>query len=153
MRAISGARAAALAFAMVAAASGHDLKWSDLAPVAEGRKAAVTLHDGSRVKGKVLGVSSEGLRMVAGKQEVLVPRREVARLRVSRTTKHWRHIGTVIGLGAGLPPAVVLHTYLNNEGASSPLVALAAVVPAALGYLAGWSADRKSMEIRIIPEP
>lgn len=153
MTTFRGARVAAAALLMAAAASAHDVKWGDLARIAEGRKANVTLNDGSRVKGKVVAVTPDGLRMVAGNREVLAPRREVKELRISRTTKHWRPIGTAIGLGAGLPPAVVLHARFANEGAGTPWIALVAVVPAAVGYLAGWSADRKTMDVRIIPEP
>ncbi|HWQ55292.1 MAG TPA: hypothetical protein VN442_16520 [Bryobacteraceae bacterium] len=144
---------AAALVATVATAHGYDSKWGDLGPVATGRKTSVSLRDGSRVRGKVVEVAPEGLRMATSKQEIFVPRREVRALRVSRTTKHWRAIGTVIGLGAGLPGAVVLDARLSNEGAGSPAVALVAIVPAALGYLAGWSADRKTLEIRVIPEP
>lgn len=144
---------AALMAAVVAAAQGYESKWGELGPVATGRKTSVTLRDGSRVRGKVVEVAPEGLRMATSKQELFVPRRDVRVLRVSRSTKHWRPIGTAIGLGAGLPAAVVLDARLSNEGAGSPVVALVAIVPAALGYMAGWSADRKTLEIRVVPEP
>ncbi len=137
------------------------LKWKDLAPLAVERKAIATLTDGAQLKGKVLAVESEGLRMQVtgtsrraawGKGETLVPRAAVTTLRVSRTTKHWRAIGAAIGGGIGAPFAGAFHTYLNNEGASSPLVALMVVAPAGVGYLAGWSADRKTVTIHVIEE-
>lgn len=139
--------------AVAAAAHALDVRWAELGPLAGGRKARVTLADGSRVTGKVAGVTPEGIRMVTAKQETLVPRAQVRQVRISRTTRHWRPIGTLIGLGAGLPGAVVLNTYLSNEGAGTPLTALVAVVPAGIGYLVGWSLDRKSTDVRIVPEP
>ncbi len=150
------ANALALLWLVPAALFGGDrevsLKWKDVAPLAVERKAVVTLSDGAQLKGKVLAVEPEGLRMQVANGETLVPRAEVAGLRVSRTTRHWRAIGAAIGAGAGAPFAGAAHAYLNNEGASSPLVSLLVVVPAGLGYLAGWSADRKTVTIHVIEE-
>ena len=41
---------------------------------------------------------------------------------------------------------------MNNEGGSSPLVALFVVAPAGLGYLAGWAVDRKTVTIHLVGE-
>ncbi len=128
-----------------------DVRWSELGPLADGRKARLTLADGSRVSGRIVAVTPEGVRLVTSKQETLVPRAQVKRLRISRNSRHWRPIGAAIGLGAGLPGAVVVHTYLNNEGAGTPLVSLLAIVPAGIGYLVGWSLDRKSIEVSVAP--
>jgi len=127
------------------------LKWNDLPPMVAGRKLTATLRDGTRVKGKALAVEPEGLRMRVAGSETTVPRAAVARLKVSRGTWRWRVIGTAIGVGAGAPAAGFLHARLYNEGTSSPAVALVVVVPAALGYLAGWAADRHTTLIRIAP--
>ncbi len=137
------------------------LTWKDLAPLAVERNAVAVLTDGAQLKGKVLAVEPEGLRMQVtgtsrraawGKGETLVPRAAVTELRVSRTTKHWRAIGAAIGGGIGAPIAGTLHVAMNNEGGSSPLLALIVVVPAGLGYLAGWAADRNTVTIHLIEE-
>ena len=143
-----------LAPAALLAGGGQEftLTWKDLAPLAVERKAVAVLSDGAQLKGKVLAVEPEGLRMQSGKGETLVPRAALTELRVSRTTRRWRLIGAGIGAGIGAPVAGAAHTYLNNEGGSSPLVALLVVVPAGLGYLAGWAVDRKTVTIHVIEE-
>ncbi len=146
-------RLTALAMVVAAAVNAAELRWSDLGPLVTGRKVSTRLAGGRKANGKVLAVLPEGLRVETKSGETLWPRAEVSQLRVSKTTKHWRVIGTAIGAGGGAPLAGVLHAYLSNEGASSPLVALAVIVPGAIGYLAGWAADRKNLDIRITPEP
>ena len=69
-----------LAPAVLLAGSGREftLTWKDLAPLAVDRKAVAVLTDGAELKGKVLAVEPEGLRMqVTRKGETLVPRAAV----------------------------------------------------------------------------
>jgi len=130
-------------------ANAFQLKWNELGLLATGRTATARLTDGKKVKGKVLAVEPDGLRM-EGKP--LVPRAAITDLDVGKSTKRWRIVGTSIGVGIGAPIAGVAHAYLTNEaGKSDARLSLLVAIPAALGYLAGRSADRKILHIHILP--
>jgi hypothetical protein len=59
-------------------------------------------------------------------------------------------IATAIGLGAGLAVAMPVNTYAHIEGDGAPLaVAAIVIVPAVLGFLAGRSADMKTVTVTV----
>lgn len=135
-------------------------RWADLEGRIRGRKIAFVLPDGTHVKGKVLGVESEGLRLNVNetsnptaqpKGEALIPARSLSVIRVTETGKKWRIIctialpfvvvGAIAGAGGDLP-----------ESGASGQGAVAGGVWASLagGYFLGWALDRKVIDIEII---
>lgn len=139
------------------AAQDTRVSWSGLGPLVNGRTVAVTLPDGTDLKGKVVEVADSRLVMDVArtsnrnahpKGRTDIPKASVRVLQVHRSGAKWKVIGTTIGLGAGLAIAAPVNTYAHNEGDGAPL-AVAAIVagPAALGFLAGWAADRKTVTI------
>lgn len=64
-----------LAPAALLAGGGREfsLTWKDLAPLAVERKAVAILTDGAQLKGKVLAVEPEGLRMHVTRRMAHVP--------------------------------------------------------------------------------
>lgn len=129
--------------------------------VAEGKKIALVLPDGAELRGRVTSVQADALvldvsktsgKVAHPKGATTLPRSSVRSFTMGRTGWKWRVIGTAIGLGGGLAMGVFVNTYSHNEGDGAP-AAVAAVValPTALGYLAGWAADRGSVTIRVLP--
>jgi len=84
-----------------------------------------------------------------------VPRSMVREIRVARNASYkWRLIGTALGAGIGLAIAVPVLAETHNEGSGrydGAAVGLAGGL-AALGYLAGWSADRRGDVITVVPD-
>jgi hypothetical protein len=141
-----------------------ELRWSELSARVTGRKIALALPEGAAVEGKAIAVTPDGLRLrisktsdrkVAPKGELLVPRKSVSL--VSVTEHGW--IGRVLcSLGAGaLTAALILNAGSNvYEGALVvvvPASAAAGGVGAAVGgYYIGKRIDRRTTEIRVIPD-
>ena len=139
--------AAFIAAAAVLCAETLVLRWREIPPsLVAGRKIAVELKNGQSLKGKALGVTPDGLRMAVRKGESVVPAGEIASLRVNRTGHKGRIIGTAIGggLGAGTATGVAM-----IEGTKQPIMAAAAGIPAAIGYLLGWARDYKRTTIQV----
>ena len=95
----------------------------------------VTTADGNKVEGRMMEISTErlvlrmkdGPRSIAASQIVKVKQRKNGVL-----------LGALIGAGAGIPFAVVLAEYANNEGGS---IAAFAAVPIAVGLGIGTAID------------
>ena len=133
--------------------------WRELAGVAAGRKISIVLPDGARVQGKVLAVESDKLMLDVTKTSdkrtfpkgtASLPRASVRSFTMIQTRTLWKIVGTAIGLGGGLAIAAPVNAYAHNEGDGAPLAVAAIIaVPTALGFLAGWSADRKKVTVTI----
>jgi hypothetical protein len=144
-----------LAFSCLASATEQAVHWSDLNQLITGREVVVRLQGGKRVKGRTVAVginsllvgTSTGPRSIARSslREICLPK---------RTSYKWRIIGTAIGAGAGAAVSIPLLRYAHNEGSNTYEGVAAGLIVglAALGYLSGWSVDRSSVTIRILPD-
>jgi hypothetical protein len=157
------AGAAAAAPSEKATVQAYRLEWRDLDRVIRGSRISLVLPSGIRLEGDVVAVESDELILNVHKTSnkhaypkgyATVPRPEVTRCRVVQKRGYtWKAVGTVLGASGGLAVAIPVGSYLHNEGGSAALSSVLLVgVPAALGYLAGWSADRSVMEIAVEPE-
>ena len=134
--------------------------WRDLAGVAAGKKISIVLPGGAHLRGNVLAVENDKLVLDVTKTSdnstfpkgtTSLPRTSVRSFTMVRTRTLWKVVGTVIGLGGGLAIAAPVNTYAHNEGDGAPLAVAAIIaVPTALGFLAGWKADRKTVTVTII---
>ena len=140
----------------------YRLQWRDLSRMVRGYKVSLQLPSGVKLQGIVESVEPEALVMqVSGTSDrraypkgvAAVPRAEVTSLRLTKKTGYtwrvvWAAIGATAGLVAGGSIAVVAQGW-DNPGTG---IAVGAVAVAGLGYLAGWSADHKSLHIVIEPD-
>lgn len=134
-------------------------RWSELAGIASGKNIAIVLPSGAHLRGRVTDVENDKLVLDVTrtsdpasfpKGRVALPRTSVRSFTMTESRTRWKIIGTAIGLGAGLAIAAPVNAYAHNEGDGAP-AAIAAIiaVPTALGFLAGWSADRKTVTVTI----
>lgn len=142
-----------------------NLRWAEIPrSIVTGRKVAVHLRDGAVLRGKAMSVTPGGLQMAIsrapkgaakyGKGEFLIPAGEVATLKVNRTGKRGRIIGSAVGGGLGAVAGGIVAGATANEGTSNPpVVAALFTAPLAIGYLVGWAMDLKTTTIQIIAEP
>lgn len=139
--------------ALVMATSGwadsRTLHWNELSAFVADRSVSLRLPDGSQVKGKVLAVEPDQLVIKDHK----IPREQVTTLEVSRPTKRWRIVGTVVGAAVGFPVGVVsavskdgIFTKNNDTGI---VIAIAAGLTAG-GFLLGWAADRRKTTVVVV---
>jgi hypothetical protein len=141
------------------------VRWKDIPQsLVAGRKVEVRLTGGAALHGNALAVTPEGLRMEitkaggAGgryqKGESPVAAGDVTTIRVNRTGKRGRIIGTAIGGGISATTiGLVYGLGLSSiEGTpATPGVAVAALIPTGVGYLLGWVRDRKVITIHVRP--
>jgi hypothetical protein len=133
--------------------------WRELAGIAAGKKISIVLPEGAHLRGNVLAVESDKLILDVTKTSdngafpkgrISLPRASLRSFTMTQSRTFWKVIGTAIGLGGGLAIAAPVNTYAHNEGDGAPLaVATIIAVPTALGFLAGWSADRKKVTVTI----
>lgn len=130
------------------------LRWSDLAPVINGKRVWLPLNGGVRVSGTVREVDSTGLKVevaktsdpkVYPKGQVTIPRSSVSTIQLNKPAGHK---GIIIGAVAGGAVAAVaggtLLAIRRNEGGTGAdgLIAAAIAGPIAVGLLLGWLGDR-----------
>jgi hypothetical protein len=133
--------------------------WRELANVAAGKKISIVLPEGVHLRGNVLCVENDKLVLDVTKTSdahafpkgsTSLPRAAVRSFTMTQSRTRWKIIGTAIGLGGGLAIAAPVNAYAHNEGDGAPLAVAAIIaVPTALGFLAGWSADRKTVTVTI----
>ena len=160
------ALAAALATAPPAASADQPskrafhLQWRDLDRATRGHRIALVLPSRVKLQGDVVAFEDDELvldvRKTSNKRaypqgRAIVPRPEITSLRVIRTRRLWRAVGTVVGGGVGT--AVAIPVALLAGRSAAPAAALAVAVPAGLGYLFGWAADANVVEIVVDPGP
>jgi len=82
------------------------LRWTELEPAVAGRQIRMTLPNGPQIKGRVLAVEPQALRiqitktsdkLVQPKGEISLPRTAIPVLQVMRYGIRWRIFGTAIG--------------------------------------------------------
>ena len=130
--------------------------WRDLGPIVAGKDIIVVLADGKRVKGHGASIEADSLLIdTHAQRRQPVPRNMVREIRMARSAGYkWRLIGTALGAGIGIAIAVPVLAETHNEGSGrydGAAIGLAGGL-AALGYLAGWSADRRGDVLRVLPD-
>jgi len=90
--------------------------------------------------------------------EMAVPRRSMRTIEVSRSTKKWPVIGTIVGLGVGLPAAAVsvfrrAGGFLSNDHQTRANTVAFAILGGltAGGFLVGWALDHRKTVIVVNP--
>lgn len=134
-------------------------RWSELAGIAVGKSIAVVLPGGAHLRGRVIDVENDKLVLdvtrtsdpaTFPKGRGVLPRASVRSFTMTQSRTRWKIIGTAIGLGAGLAIAAPVNAYAHNEGNGAPgAIAAIIAVPTALGFLGGWSADRKTVTVTV----
>ena len=143
----------------LSAATQEHVSWRELPAYTKERTISLELPDGVKLRGKVLGVEADKLtfdvektsnKQLYPKGKATIARASVKSFQMNRTGAKWKLIATTIGLGAGLAIAAPVNTYAHNEGDGAPLaIAAIILVPAVLGFLAGRSADKKTITVAV----
>lgn len=138
------------------AAKERSVHWRDLAPMIAGKDIVLSLTDGKQAKRNTLSVEADSLVIdTRAHHRQSIARNMIREIRIGRKTGYkWRLIGTALGVGIGIAIAIPVLAETHNEGSGrydGAAVGLACGL-GALGYLAGWSADRNGDVIRILPD-
>ena len=144
-----------LALSCLASAKEQAVHWSDLNQLLTGQEVAVCLSDGTRVQGRTAAVQADSLVVGTSRGPQSIPRPALQEIRLRQKAGYkGRLLGTAIGAGAGTAVAVPLLRYARNEGSSTFQGVAAGLIVglAVLGYVSGWSADRRGDLIRILPD-
>ena len=150
---------AALAFTGNALEAGEEwqLSWQELGPVVAGKKVELDLPDGHTVRGPVLAVGRDSLRLTVNKtsdpavypREVTsIPRSSVSTLRLIRRGSKWQVIGTVAGMIGGLLAGSVVYYYTCSDS----LAYMTWGLSAGAGYGIGRAGDTKVIRIKLVDE-
>jgi hypothetical protein len=141
------------------AANQERVSWRELPAFTKEQTISLELTDGVKLRGKILGVEADKLsfdvsktssKQLYPKGKASIARSSVRSFQMNRTGSKWKVIATAIGLGAGLAVAMPVNTYAHNEGDGAPLaVAAIIIVPPVLGFLAGRSADKKTITVTV----
>jgi hypothetical protein len=97
----------------------------------------------------------DSIRVRTSGGEKSIDRRSIREIRLTKRAGYkWRVIGTAIGAGAGLSAAIPVLTETHNEGSGSYDGAAVGLIAglAVAGFLGGWSVDRSSDVIHILPD-
>ncbi len=144
-----------LAFSCLASATEQAVHWSDLNSLITGKEVVVRLQNGKRVKGRTVAVGTDSLAVETRAGQRSIARSSLQEIRIPKKAGYrWRMLGTAIGAGAGAAVSAPLLRYAHNEGSSTydGIAAGLIVGLAVLGYLSGWSVDRRGDVIRILPD-
>jgi hypothetical protein len=147
-------KTAALLLVMALAASATPIPWELTTSVLMGKKAFVTLQDGTRLEGNWLGVTPDSFHFEV--QKARGPNRpsrgihtfergSLKELRLQERRVRGRVWGLVFGYFGGALPAL----HLSSSGAASFVVLLCTTT----GFLAGHAADKATREVRIEVQP
>jgi len=135
------------------------LPWDALGPAVEGRKISMVMPDGTEIRGKVLAVQSDGLRMKmswtsnalpVGMGERVIPREAVSVVKVQRGGWKWRAILTAAAPVLLVGAIAAAAGDLPEQGAEGDAAIGAGVLGSmAIAYVAGWKLDRRETLIEI----
>ncbi len=142
----------------------YRLQWRDLGRLAQGWQISFTLPSGIRLKGDFVSADADELvldirktsdKRAYPKGRATVPRQEITSCSIlQKKGLAWRAAGTAIGGAVGTVVAIPVVAFSTSSEARTALAVGAAVgIPAGLGYLLGWSADRRVLQVEIVPQP
>jgi hypothetical protein len=140
-----------------------ELKWTELAPIIQGRRVELVLKQGSKIKGEAVVVREDSLVMdvkkVSGgktyqKGNAAIPRTAISLIKLEKTRGNWgRNLGATIGLLTGISVGgYVAGTATDSASAGIPLFLVMASAVTLAGYYAGRGLDARVTLIRIVPE-
>lgn len=145
-----------MALAMLLLVEYH-LEWRDLPQQVLGRNVSFHTPEGVRLKGRVLAIEQDGMRLkitrssdrrAFPKGDCLVPRGSITQMEVNKTPGHtWRVVGITILGALGITVGVPLLAFGEMPAAAALVMASGL----GLGYLCGWGADRKVVRILVVP--
>lgn len=136
------------------------LPWESLGEAVEGKNISMVMPDSTEIRGKVLAVESDGLRMKmswtsnvlsVGMGEQLIPRDAVSVMKLNRNGCKWRVILTLVAPVVLVSAIAAAAGDLPEQGAEGGAAIGAGVWGSmAIGYLAGWKLDRQETLIEIV---
>ena len=95
--------------------------WEAVTGLQPGDRVQVIDKAGTTYNGSLLSVSGEAIRVMSGKNEVSIERRQVRRVKVRSSSRRLR--AALIGIGVGFAIGVTVDqtfgTYLRNESGES----------------------------------
>lgn len=126
-----------------------ELRWSELAPLIQGRRVELMLVDGAKLKGEAVVVREDSIVM----GNASVPRESVSLIKLERPRGSWgRKLGTVIGVLSGLVVGgYVTAVAVDSAGAGIPLFLGTASGGTLVGYYIGREIDHRTTLIKIVP--
>ncbi|MBK7927802.1 MAG: hypothetical protein IPJ98_10005 [Bryobacterales bacterium] len=129
------------------------LAWEALGEAVEGKNISMVMPDGTEIRGKVLAVEDDGLRMkvsrtsneaAVAKGERLIARDQVSVVKLHRSGWKWRVILTLVAPVVLVSAIAAAAGDLPEQGAEGgAAIAAGAWGSMAIGYLAGWKLDRQ----------
>jgi hypothetical protein len=140
------------------------LPWNELERVVAGKMVEFILPDGTAIKGRVVGFTSETLLVDIKKKsggavykrgQASIPRSSVTTLQTKEMRGSWRAIGTAAGAAAGGTAGALAYRRFSNEGFVQTGVGAASGIigaAAAIGFFAGRTADTRVTTITVIKE-
>jgi hypothetical protein len=138
---------ASLSLAPAASAQTASGDWSAVRAVAAGSKLSVQLKSGRSVKGKLTGVSDDGLSLTAGGKTTDIKAAEVQRVYTvgGGSGKKGALIGLAVGAGAGAVAGAAADSASDDgfEGFDAAATAGLTVLGAAAGALTGYFLGRR----------
>jgi hypothetical protein len=111
-----------------------------------GDPVAVTMRDGTTIRGKTVEISDAGLVVLVGGSRTEVPAGQVVRIERRR---NGILLGALIGAGAGVAFGLAARSYAFNEGGNE---AAAFLLPTAIGLGAGIGIDALLVRPRTVFE-
>ena len=140
------------------------LKWGEVRSVIADRTIETVLAEAIALKGRVRTVTADSLELDIvqtsdpvkyPKGHARVPKDSLSNFQFTEVRGRWRAIGTAVGAGAGGAAGIPIYSWMRNEGAEEKGAAfLAGFVGAgaAIGFLGGHSADKRTVIVSIVPD-
>jgi hypothetical protein len=137
--------------------------WAELGARIEGRKVSLVLPTGMNVRGNVLRVEPDGLRLTNVKAsetvsltngELVIPRQSLGMIRLTNRTVRWRLICTIaapIIVTAAIAGAYGDLPEKGAQGGGAIAGGILGSIP--IGYLGGWWLDGRATEITVVTDP
>jgi len=126
-----------------------ELRWSELAPLIQGRRVELTLGDGAKLRGEAVVVREDSIVMA----NASIPRESVSLIKVDKSRGSWgRKLGTVIGVVSGIVAGAYVSAVSTDSAATGIPIFLGVSSAGTLGgYFVGRGIDKRSILIKVIP--